>query len=110
MKRIVITAVAFFLATTCAFAHHGRRAYAPQPVCSNVTVEQAAVAPQSTFADGAKIGPETAYRAYQPHTSAYVSYGASHNPCRTSRGSDYGIGWGWGNGWNGQGYRWHSGW
>jgi hypothetical protein len=116
MKTIAITATVFLLTATCAMAHHGRRGYWAQTVCNTAVAVQPAiaaqpgVAAQSTFADGAKIGPPTGSRAYQPYTSAYQSYETSGAPRRTSPARDYGPGWGWGNGWNGQGYRWHSGW
>jgi len=53
------------------------------------------------------------YPVYRPYTTAYppAMDGACPAPCSPSYRAgrvDYGPGWGWGHGWNGQGYRWRN--
>ncbi len=71
--------------------------------------------PRSTFAEGAQPSGQPGYRGYQPYSSAYPPQEEQHYalPCPSvpyRAAPDYGPGWGWGNGWNGQGYRWRSEW
>jgi hypothetical protein len=70
--------------------------------------------PRPTFADGTVPAGQPGYPTGQTYSSAYPPAETYVWPCPIDRyraaRPDYGPGWGWGHGWNGQGYRWRSEW